>query len=564
MRTNKLLILIPCLWLLTALFATGADRLRERMYIATDRDVYVAGDVVWMSAWCVDATSGQPSGFSKIAYVEVHSPEGLVQTSKIALEGGRGAGRLTLPNTLPTGNYRLLAYTKTGASEEGFDPLTGARTLSVVNTLGSTRIPDGVKIVPHAQQKRYLPDTGGLHIQAGEASQSGSTRILLGNSGSETIRFSLGVRHDDGIPGPEGQHIGDFVSAVHALPAARGFDPDVLPEYEGEIIRVRVTGTDEAGRRAQQDEYAFISSPGGGENLYTQSIGPDGTATFFTTNIYGTQNMFLEIEDPDPDNICHLEIVSPFLDLPAGDIPPLELSPEYAPALELRNMGMQLERNFDADTLYSEIPVTPHRILDRRYCQRYILDDYTRFPVMEELFIEFITQVRVRRTRGKAEIQIGSHDVTNHMVYPKGRALLLLDGIPVLDHDKILAYDPLLVRYIDVYDGTYAFGARTFCGIANFVTYKGNLPSLQFADNVRIVDFQGCPLPLAYTCEELGRDYPDYRQTIYWHPLLTLAPGETLSVECKTPDYAGQFEVIAEGLTAQGEAVSARSEFRVR
>ncbi|MBR5723815.1 MAG: hypothetical protein IKX62_00395 [Bacteroidales bacterium] len=565
MRRNSILFLICCLWLLLSPSELSAERLRERVYVATDRDVYVAGDAVWMSAWCVDATSGLPSEFSKIAYVEIHSAQGLVQTAKIALEGGRGAGRLTLPNTLPTGNYRLLSYTKLGASEEGFDPLTGARTLSVVNTLGTDRIPDGVKIIPHARQKAYRNDEGSLQIRTENAATSGSTRIRLSNSGSETIRFSLGVRHDDGIPAPDDQpSITDFTGALRKLPAARGFDPQVIPEYEGEVIRVRVSGTDEAGRRAQQDKYAFISSPGGGENLYTEDIHADGTATFFTTNIYGSQNMFLEIEDPDPDNVCHLEIVSPFLNLDAGDIPPLELSAAYAPALEMRNLGMQLERNFDADTLYSDIPVTAHRILDRRRCERYVLDDYTRFPVMEELFIEFISQIRLQRSRGKREIQIGYHDVTDHITFPKGRALLLLDGIPVLDHEKIISYDPLLVRYIDIYDGTYAFGARTFCGIANFVTYKGTLPSIQFEDNVRIVDFQGCPLPTAYTCEGVDRAYPDYRQTIYWHPLLTISPGETMEIECKTPDYGGRFEVVAEGLTAQGEAVLAHAALDVR
>ena len=564
-RKKYLPLLASCLCLLLPLTAAGADRLRERVYVATDSEVYVAGDAVWMSAWCVDATSGLPSGFSKIAYVEVHSQEGMVQTAKIALENGRGAGRLVLPNTLPTGNYRLLAYTKQGASEEGFDPLTGARTLSVVNTFSTGRVPEGVEVVARAPAAQTVPGAGRLSIEASDAPTAGSTRIRLSNPGTETVSFSLAVRHDDGIPGPAGQQrITGFTEALHSLPAARGFDPDVIPEYEGEIIRARVAGTDEAGRRALELKSAYISSPGNGENFYTENLRADGTTTFFTANIYGNPNMFLEIEGVDKDNVCHLELESPFLDLPAGSILPMQLSADYADALELRNLGMQLERNFDADTLYSELPVTAHRALDRRRCKRYVLDDYTRFTVMQELFIEFIQQIRLRRVDGRREIQVGTHDATNHLYYSQGRALILLDGIPVPDHDKILAYDPLLVQYIDIYDGTYAFGARTFAGIVNFVTYKGTLPSMQFADNVRIVDFQGCSLPLAYTCEGVGRDYPDFRQTLYWHPLLTLAPGESVSIECKTPDYAGRFEVRAEGLTASGGAVLSLTSLEVR
>ncbi len=560
---KKILIFLSCLFV-SLLTVQGAERLRERVYISTDRDVYVAGDAVWLSAWCLDAGTGRLSGFSKTAYVEVHSPTGMVQTAKIALNGGRGAGRLTLPTTLPTGNYRLFAYTRLGASEEGFDPVPGSRTLSVFNTLSTERTEGGVELVPEAPQAPSVPSAGQLSVLAGNAGPSGSTRIILTNNGSETVSFSLSIRHDDGIPAPAGAHVADFVRGIRSLPAARGFDASVIPEYEGEVIRARVTGTDAAGVRAVRDKYAFISSPGSGEDLYTESIDGEGNALFFTSNIYGDKDMFLEIQDLDRNNICHLELVSPFLDLPAGELPSLQLYNGWGRALELRGLGMQLEKNFDADTLYTALPARVHRIFDERDCVRYILDDYTRFPLMEELFIEFIPELRVRRVNGKRELQIHISDHLGGFYFQSGYSLVLLDGIPVLDHEKLFAYDPLLVHHIDIYPDAYFLGIRSFSGVVNFVTYKGTLPSMKFEDNVRVVDFQGCSLPLAYTCQGVGSDYPDYRQTIYWHPLLTLAPGESTSVECKTPAYSGRFEVFAEGLSEAGEAVVARTMLDVR
>ena len=178
--------------------------------------------------------------------------------------------------------------------------------------------------------------------------------------------------------------------------------------------------------------------------------------------------------------------------------------------------------------------------------------------------IEFIPELRVRRVDGKREIQVCIPDHLGNFYFPTGSALVLLDGVPVLDHERLLAYDPLLVQRVDIYTDDYFLGARSFSGIANFVTYKGTLPNMRFEDNVRVVDFQGCSLPLAYTCAGVDSEYPDYRQTIYWHPMLTLAPGESVTVECKTPAYSGRFEVVAEGLTEQGEAVSARSTLNVR
>lgn len=565
MNRYRFLLILSLLATFSPALRGQEERLRERVYVSTDREVYVAGDAVWMSAYCVDAVSGRLSTFSKTAYVEIHSPSGMVQTAKIALDGGRGAGRLTLPNTLPTGNYRLLAYTQLGASEEGFDPQTGARTLSVFNTFSTERLPDAVTVAAEPPQAAGLPQAGPLEVRtAGAASPRGTTRISVTNNGSATIRFNLGVRHEDGIPAPQGQRIGDFVGGLKRLPASRGFREGFHPEYEGEIIRARVSGTDEAGLREVSQKFAFISAPGSGENIYTESIGTDGQTAFYTSNIYGDHEMFLEIEGVDRERVCHLELVSPFLDLQPGDIPALTLSPSYAKALETRSFGMQLEKIFDADTLYEALPLREHLVLDRQKCIRYNLDDYTRFPVMEELFVEFIPEMRTRRVDGVQQIQVRVSDMLNNYYFPAGAALVLLDGVPVLDHAKILAYDPLLVKRIDIYPDSYLFGIRGFSGIVNFVTYKGTLPSMQFEDNVRIVDYQGCSLPLAYTCAGVGRDYPDFRQTLYWHPLLTLGPGETLEVECKTPAYGGRFEAVAEGLTEAGAAVAAHATLSVR
>ena len=565
MNRYRFLLILSLLAAVSPALRGQEERLRERVYVSTDREVYVAGDAVWMSAYCVDAVSGRLSTFSKTAYVEIHSPSGMVQTAKLALDGGRGAGRLTLPNTLPTGNYRLLAYTQLGASEEGFDPQTGARTLSVFNTFSTERLPDAVTVAAEPPQAAGLPQAGPLEVRTAEAaSPRGTTRISVTNNGSSTIRFNLGVRHEDGIPAPQGQRIGDFVGGLKHLPALRGFREGFHPEYEGEIIRARVSGTDEAGLREVSQKFAFISAPGSGENIYTESIGTDGQTAFYTSNIYGDHEMFLEIEGVDRERVCHLELISPFLDLQPGDIPALTLSPSYAKALETRSFGMQLEKIFDADTLYEALPLREHLVLDRQKCIRYNLDDYTRFPVMEEIFVEFIPEMRTRRVDGVQQIQVRVSDMLNNYYFPSGTALVLLDGVPVLDHAKILAYDPLLVKRIDIYPDSYLFGIRGFSGIVNFVTYKGTLPSLQFEDNVRIVDYQGCSLPLAYTCAGVGRDYPDFRQTLYWHPLLTLGPGETLEVECKTPAYGGRFEAVAEGLTEAGAAVAAHATLTVR
>ena len=56
----------------------------------------------------------------------------------------------------------------------------------------------------------------------------------------------------------------------------------------------------------------------------------------------------------------------------------------------------------------------------------------------------------------------------------------------------------------------------------------------------------------------------DFRNTLYWHPLIELQPGETKKLTVRTPGYPGIFKVTAEGLSASGMPVRSETGFEVR
>ena len=105
---KKIVLLI--VFCVTALSLSAQNRAVERVYVSTDKDVYVAGDRIWCSAFCVQP-SGALSEISRMAYLELHGTSNMAATARIALDAGRGGGYLDLPAALPTGNYRLVAYT---------------------------------------------------------------------------------------------------------------------------------------------------------------------------------------------------------------------------------------------------------------------------------------------------------------------------------------------------------------------------------------------------------------------------------------------------------------------
>ena len=557
----KKIALILAVLLSAAGFAQ--ERVVERTYVSTDRDVYVAGERIWYSAFCLDATKGTFSPISNVAYVELHDGEAMVASGKVALVDGRGAGQLLLPTALPTGNYRLIAYTAQNKAERGYE-FTGlaSKTISVFNAFSGERVKDGVEAVSEGTYEglRSRIKSGMTKEKTLEVSWKDGSLILTNHS-DQAATLSLSVTHDDGILSNNNPTIADFMAQARKV-GPRQFDNSIVPEYEGEIIRGHITGFSEAMIPELVGKFAFISTPSRASDVYASVIDDKGKVAFYTGNIYGNKEYICEIEGINPSLNCFIELESPFVNAPVAPVEKLHLSSAIEDALLSRSVAMQIERQFTGDTLLDPLAVRQPGLFGEDEIV-YVLDDYTRFTTMEEVLIEFVQELKARRrSDGSREIQVRLNDGTI-WTFSSLPSLMMIDGVPVFDQEKILQYDPLLVQEIRIYPRTYYIGKRSFDGIANFVTYKHNLPGFQFGNNVRVVDYQGVSWPTAYTGASLvGKDdYPDYRQTIYWHPLLTLAPGQTLVIPCKRPDYTGRFKVSAEGLAADGTPVQAETSF---
>src|SRR5215211_788583 len=86
--------------------------LQEKMYVHTDKRLYIAGEILWFETYLVDALSHKPLALSKVAYIEVLDKENKpVAQAKIALNNGAGDGSFHFPLTLSSGNYKLRGYT---------------------------------------------------------------------------------------------------------------------------------------------------------------------------------------------------------------------------------------------------------------------------------------------------------------------------------------------------------------------------------------------------------------------------------------------------------------------
>jgi hypothetical protein len=57
--------------------------------------------------------------------------------------------------------------------------------------------------------------------------------------------------------------------------------------------------------------------------------------------------------------------------------------------------------------------------------------------------------------------------------------------------------------------------------------------------------------------------YPNFNNTIYWNPAVTVNGGGEFDIECVLPDYKGKFKVVVEGVQGNGNGVYATAIFNV-
>ena len=474
----------------------------EHVRLVTDKSVYLAGEHVLCSVAVFD--DDVLSDASAVSYVELVSSDGLAAETKVALIGGRGAGVMNLPAGIATGAYKIFAFTSSGSYAETSEIL-------VFNTGSSAKVRGGVEIcespAPAPESHDIIPLGFTLALRRTE----GEIEYLLGNDSGSDRWVAVSVTEEDGLAATEGTQI------IRLSPG--------LPESEGEIIKARVFGKDARKVCSSPWLTAIISAPGSPADTYTGKIGEDGTIVFNTNNIYGDKDLVCEIlgaEDYRFD--CHFGPLSPFF-VPDGlSFAKLQLSRSQKTALIARHKALQ-ETKACLDTMYEFLPKRDNLLLCLQDMQSYNLDDYTRFPTVEDIILELIPNVVVRKVNGQKKIKLSLNDVGTKR---RGdNVLVTLDGVPVTAHERLLSYDALALAEVQVYPYVYVMGNTIFNGVVNFITARHDMSALAFDDNVRIMDFRGCSYPVALRMRDGGGSQGG--RTLIWEPLLKLGAGQTVS-----------------------------------
>ena len=568
----KIFHILLVLMLALSINGFAEETVRERVYVQTDKQAYLAGELLWMQLYLTNE-SGIPSTFSKIGYVElVDDTDAQVQV-KLDINSGVASGWMELPVTLQTGNYRLVAYT-TNMRNEG-ESVFFNKTISIINTF-KTDASVKVRVAPQNVDTEGLSEisdvgAGNVSIDAGSLQQSNisvetdkqsyssrsKSEILVKGLPENIHSMSISVTGCDLVQNDESiLRWNDGLKGITNVPVKADF----LPEYEGHIINGAIIDV-ESNQRASEDRInSILGFVGDQVRVFGGMTDDNSRIQFFTRRITGMQEMAISTISVS-DKKYTVEIETPFAPHSPEKIPGFLLDTEWEEQLLQRSVGMQVQYAYTmdsmsrVDTTYSYFRWKPDR--------SYILDEYTRFTTMEEIVIEFIPAMRFLHFDNRSFLSVLLNE---NAFFSSGSTLVLLDGIPIIDHKIIFNYNPLLVYKIDVYKDKFVFGNKHYEGMVFLTTYKQDYPGLVTDESTHIFDYEGTQVHrYFYSPSYMEEDSktPDYRHTLLWMPDVETGGKQSLSVPFRTSDLTGDFQVTVEGISKDGKAFRGTSFFKV-
>ena len=88
--------------------------IQEKVYVHLDNQCYFKGDTIWYKAYVMRADNFTYSDMSRILYVELVSPDGMVveRQNIIVSPDGYSDGNFALQDSIYSGYYEVRAYTR--------------------------------------------------------------------------------------------------------------------------------------------------------------------------------------------------------------------------------------------------------------------------------------------------------------------------------------------------------------------------------------------------------------------------------------------------------------------
>ena len=330
---------------------------------------------------------------------------------------------------------------------------------------------------------------------------------------------------------------------------------EFLPEIAGKIITGRIVPNKD--NLPLNGITAYMSMPSKRTQFRSAISDQTGKVKFQFADFYNDDQVIAQIERYNAANY-KLEINTPFVKstnsnntvfLSYTNDEKYQIN-RYHRDLEIQNYYNQdfinkfEANNVDTSSFYHKPDV------------RYLLDDYSRFATLEEVFREYMTNVKLNKSGENFNIAV--YDNVQKRFF-NNQPLILLDGYPITDLNKFMNYDPLKIRKLEILDRMYFLGNMTYYGVMNFTTYTGKMEGYDLDPQAVALDFKGLQSQREFITpdysvkDQVNTRLPDFRHLLFWSPDVNTNDKGKNEVSFFTSDVPGKYVIVVQGMTKDGK-----------
>jgi hypothetical protein len=349
--------------------------------------------------------------------------------------------------------------------------------------------------------------------------------IFLQNADDLTATFA-DRQVPDYLPEPDGHLIsGIIINTVSREPLKNA---NIVLSFVGKTALCRFTQTDEDGR------FVFVSLEEGIREIVIQPLSPD------------LDEYYVELDNPFPEAFS-----KSFSRTFSIDTVMLRM-------INSAVISMQIKRIYDP--FMPEKPVLPEKTL---------IKDFYGPPEYTTQMSQFIQLTSTREaikeivpwaitTTRKGKTVISAVHKYNYQIETKD-PLVIVDGVPVFNHEKVLNIPVDRIEKIDVIHSDYYVSGIALGGIIDITTYDGNLSMIEFDKPVFRQEFEALQSGSDFSSPDYAdisqkeSRIPDFRNTLYWNPDVRTDGNGRASVEFYTSDEPGDYILLVEGYTTDGQ-----------
>jgi hypothetical protein len=368
-----------------------------------------------------------------VAYAELCDMYGMAAGVVVGLKEGQGTGVIELPSNLHSGYYALSVYTR-------HDAQVSHQLVAVVNPL----------------HKSEDDDIEWVSADSCIATEDGSAR---------------------------------FVSR-------KGVD---VSEAEGHIIKARIKNVYEGHTFTANQIRPSIAIVGKQIHYFEGKMINDSTAVFYTYGVHGRQPLVLSAVSFSGISLP-IEMISPFVTLLPKQLPHLVFHYKRS-EVEARSLDMQRHQiaitpakrelklgDTADDTAVESKPLDyDETVFGNKPDLTYNLDEYRQFLTIKEVLLEYVSCVKNTKINGVPQLIVRREQDSYDSSWP---SMVFIDGMPVINIERLLKYDARRVHHINIYGGQYTFGNGVYNGILSIITRSGRLTNYPVERNTQYLEYE--------------------------------------------------------------------------